>query len=74
MHANSTAVEVRPQEGKRRPGAGRTPRRPPGVLLPLLIVANDPGYLGDKVNSRLSNAIASVYWSCSWWPRWPPSR
>jgi manganese transport protein len=24
-------------------------------------VANDPAYLGDKVNSRLSNAIASLY-------------
>ena len=33
----------------------------PLTYLPLLIVANDPAYLGDKVNSRLSNAIASVY-------------
>ena len=33
----------------------------PLTYLPLLIVANDPGYLGDKVNSRLSNAIASLY-------------
>jgi Mn2+/Fe2+ NRAMP family transporter len=33
----------------------------PLTYLPLLIVANDSAYLGDKVNSRLSNAIASVY-------------
>jgi Mn2+/Fe2+ NRAMP family transporter len=33
----------------------------PLTYLPLLIVANDPTYLGDKVNSRLSNAIASLY-------------
>jgi manganese transport protein len=33
----------------------------PLTYLPLLIVANDPAYLGDKVNSRLSNAIASLY-------------
>jgi manganese transport protein len=33
----------------------------PLTYLPLLIVANDPAYLGDKVNSRLSNAVASLY-------------
>ena len=33
----------------------------PLTYLPLLVVANDPTYLGDKVNSKLSNAIASVY-------------
>ena len=28
---------------------------------PILVVANDPDYMGDKVNSRLSNSIATVY-------------
>jgi Mn2+/Fe2+ NRAMP family transporter len=33
----------------------------PLTYLPVLIVANDATYLGDKVNSRLSNTVASVY-------------
>lgn len=33
----------------------------PLTYLPLLVVANDPTYLGDKVNSRASNVIASGY-------------
>jgi manganese transport protein len=33
----------------------------PLTYLPLLIVANDPAYLGGKVNSGLSNTIASLY-------------
>jgi manganese transport protein len=33
----------------------------PLTYLPILIVANDPDYMGDKVNSRLTNALASVY-------------
>ena len=33
----------------------------PLTYFPILVVANDPDYMGDKVNSRFSNAIASVY-------------
>jgi Mn2+/Fe2+ NRAMP family transporter len=33
----------------------------PLTYFPILVVANDPDYLGDKVNSRLGNAVASVY-------------
>jgi hypothetical protein len=28
---------------------------------PILVVANDPDYMGDKVNSRFTNALGSVY-------------
>jgi Mn2+/Fe2+ NRAMP family transporter len=33
----------------------------PLTYFPILVVANDPDYMGDKVNSRLSNALGSVY-------------
>jgi Mn2+/Fe2+ NRAMP family transporter len=33
----------------------------PLTYLPILIVANDPTYVGDKTNSKPKNAIASVY-------------
>ncbi|CAM3661647.1 divalent metal cation transporter [Mycobacterium frederiksbergense] len=33
----------------------------PLTYLPILIVANDPGYMGEHVNGRLTNALASVY-------------
>jgi Mn2+/Fe2+ NRAMP family transporter len=33
----------------------------PLTYFPILVVANDPTYMGDKVNSRFSNALASVY-------------
>jgi Mn2+/Fe2+ NRAMP family transporter len=33
----------------------------PLTYLPILIVANDPGYMGEHVNSRITNALASVY-------------
>ena len=33
----------------------------PLTYIPILVVANDPGYMGDKVNSRFSNALGSVY-------------
>jgi Mn2+/Fe2+ NRAMP family transporter len=33
----------------------------PLTYFPILVVANDPDFMGDKVNSRLSNAIATVY-------------
>jgi Mn2+/Fe2+ NRAMP family transporter len=33
----------------------------PLTYLPILIVANDPGYMGDHVNGRVTNALASVY-------------
>ena len=33
----------------------------PLTYIPILLVANDPDYMGDQVNSRLSNTIGSVY-------------
>jgi Mn2+/Fe2+ NRAMP family transporter len=33
----------------------------PLTYFPILVVANDPDYMGDKVNSRASNAIGSLY-------------
>lgn len=33
----------------------------PLTYLPILIVANDPGYMGAHVNGRVINALASVY-------------
>jgi Mn2+/Fe2+ NRAMP family transporter len=33
----------------------------PLTYLPILIVANDPGYMGKHVNGRATNALASVY-------------
>jgi manganese transport protein len=33
----------------------------PLTYFPILVVANDPDFMGDKVNSRFSNAIASMY-------------
>jgi Mn2+/Fe2+ NRAMP family transporter len=33
----------------------------PLTYFPILVVANDPGYMGDKVNSKLSNGIGMVY-------------
>jgi manganese transport protein len=33
----------------------------PLTYFPILVVANDVGYMGDKVNSRLTNALGTVY-------------
>jgi Mn2+/Fe2+ NRAMP family transporter len=33
----------------------------PLTYFPVLVVANDPEFMGDKVNSRFTNAIATVY-------------
>ncbi len=33
----------------------------PLTYLPILVVANDPDYMGEHVNGRLSNSIGSVY-------------
>lgn len=33
----------------------------PLTYLPILIVANDPGYMGDKRNGRVTNVFASAY-------------
>ncbi|MGZ4677882.1 MAG: NRAMP family divalent metal transporter [Acidimicrobiia bacterium] len=33
----------------------------PLTYFPILVVANDPDYMGDKVNGRFGNAIASFY-------------
>jgi len=33
----------------------------PLTYFPILVVANDPDYMGDKVNSKFMNFIGSVY-------------
>jgi Mn2+/Fe2+ NRAMP family transporter len=33
----------------------------PLTYFPILVVANDPDYMGDKVNSRFTNALGSLY-------------
>jgi Mn2+/Fe2+ NRAMP family transporter len=33
----------------------------PLTYFPILVVANDPDYMGDKVNSRFANALGSAY-------------
>ena len=33
----------------------------PLTYFPILVVANDPDYMGDRVNGRITNAIATVY-------------
>jgi Mn2+/Fe2+ NRAMP family transporter len=33
----------------------------PLTYFPILIIANDPDYMGDRVNGRFINAIAIVY-------------
>jgi Mn2+/Fe2+ NRAMP family transporter len=33
----------------------------PLTYFPILVVANDPDYMGQKVNGRLMNLVASVY-------------
>jgi len=33
----------------------------PLTYFPILVIANDPDYMGDKVNGRVLNAIATVY-------------
>jgi manganese transport protein len=33
----------------------------PLTYLPILIVANDPDYMGERVNGRLGNALGSVF-------------
>jgi Mn2+/Fe2+ NRAMP family transporter len=33
----------------------------PLTYFPILVIANDPNYMGDKTNGRFLNAIASVY-------------
>jgi Mn2+/Fe2+ NRAMP family transporter len=33
----------------------------PLTYFPILVVANDPGYMGESTNGRLTNALATVY-------------
>jgi hypothetical protein len=33
----------------------------PLTYLPILVVANDRGYLGQRVNGRVANAVGVVY-------------
>jgi Mn2+/Fe2+ NRAMP family transporter len=33
----------------------------PLTYFPILVVANDPGYMGDKTNSRATNALGTAY-------------
>ena len=47
----------------------------PLTYFPILVVANDPDYMGDKVNGRFGNAIACFYLVIIVsWPRWRRSR
>ena len=33
----------------------------PLTYFPILVVANDPDYMGDKVNGRLANTLGTAY-------------
>ena len=33
----------------------------PLTYLPILVVANDPDYMGEHVNGRIANALGTVY-------------
>jgi manganese transport protein len=33
----------------------------PLTYLPILVIANDPDYMGERVNGRLANVFGSVY-------------
>src|SRR3954451_9150730 len=33
----------------------------PLTYLPILVVANDRGYLGNRINGRLANSLGTVY-------------
>jgi Mn2+/Fe2+ NRAMP family transporter len=33
----------------------------PLTYLPILVIANDPDYMGERVNGRLANVLGSVY-------------
>jgi Mn2+/Fe2+ NRAMP family transporter len=33
----------------------------PLTYFPIFVIANDPGYMGDKVNSRLTNLLGTIY-------------
>jgi manganese transport protein len=33
----------------------------PLTYFPILVVANDPDYMGNSVNGRITNAIGTVY-------------
>ena len=33
----------------------------PLTYFPILVIANDPSYMGTKTNSRFSNTLASLY-------------
>jgi len=33
----------------------------PLTYFPILVIANDPSYMGDKTNGRFLNAVASIY-------------
>ena len=33
----------------------------PLTYFPILVVANDPDYMGNRVNGRLANALGTVY-------------
>ena len=46
----------------------------PLTYFPILVVANDPDYMGEHANGRLANALGTVYLVSSWWPRSRRSR
>ncbi len=41
----------------------------PLTYFPILVVANDPDYMGEHVNGRLANTLGSVYLVVIGWPR-----
>ena len=46
----------------------------PLTYFPILVVANDPDYMGDKVNGRFATGSRSVYLVILVVVRWPRSR
>ena len=46
----------------------------PLTYFPILVIANDPDYMGEQVNGRFANTLGTSSWSSSWSPRSPRSR
>ena len=42
----------------------------PLTYFPILVVANDPDYMGTSVNGRMANVLGMLSSSSSRWPRW----
>ena len=33
----------------------------PLTYFPILVIANDPDYMGDRINGRITNTLASIF-------------